>query len=163
MYNNKGLEKSIPNYEKNSLFSPAERSFLGVLDNLIQSELSGQYRIIGKVRLADILRVKNDSNKQNWQKAFNKIQSKHVDFVAIDPVTLEVRIVIELDDSTHNNMNRRQRDSFVDKALNSAGIPIMHFKAQESYNKKILLDSLRNTITLNNSATQMNLKDMSQK
>ena len=43
-------------YEKiERLFTPAERSFLGVLEEVIGKE----YVILGKVRLADIIRPRN--------------------------------------------------------------------------------------------------------
>jgi len=116
-------------YEKQSLFTPAERSFLGVLEQTV----NGQYRIMGKVRLSDIVKVKGSMNKSSWQNAFNRIQSKHVDFVACDPATLNVQFIIELDDSTHNKSNRQERDQFIDNTLKAAGIPIFHITAKKSY------------------------------
>ena len=84
-------------YEKmDSLFSPAERSFFGALEQAV----NGRYRFMGKVRLADVVRVKGGMNKGSWQNAFNRIQSKHVDIVACDPATLNIQLVVELDDST---------------------------------------------------------------
>jgi hypothetical protein len=116
-------------YEKKSLFTPAERSFLGVLEQTV----NGQYRIMGKVRLSDIVKVKGSMNKSSWQNAFNRIQSKHVDFVACDPATLNIQFIIELDDSTHNRSDRQERDQFIDNALKAAGIPIFHITAKKSY------------------------------
>ena len=117
-------------YDKEpSLFSPAERSFLGVLDQA----LGQQYRIMGKVRLADVIRVKSVSNRRAWQNAFNRIQSKHVDFAVCDPTTLSVKFVIELDDASHNQTKRQDRDDFVNKALQAAGILVYHFAAKRTY------------------------------
>ena len=117
-------------YEKEpALFSPAERSFLGVLEQVINN----RYRLMGKIRLADIVKVKSGLNKSAWQNAFNKIQSKHIDIVACDPTTLSVLFVIELDDKTHSQSKRQNRDQFVDDTLSVAGIPIVHFAAKDSY------------------------------
>jgi len=63
-------------YLKTSLFSPAERSFLEVLESLGTSE----YRIMAKVRLADVFGVKKG---QGWQSAFNRISAKHLDFLLV--------------------------------------------------------------------------------
>lgn len=117
-------------YEKEPvLFSPAERSFLGVLEQAG----NGRYRFMGKVRLADIVRVKNGMNKSARQTALNKIQSKHVDIVACDPASLSVQFVVELDDSSHSQSKRKNRDEFVDNTLRAAGIPIIHVTAKKAY------------------------------
>ena len=117
-------------YEKEpALFSPAERSFLGVLEQVINN----RYHLMGKIRLADIVKVKSGLNKSAWQNAFNKIQSKHIDIVACDPTTLSVLFVVELDDKTHSQSKRQNRDQFVDNVLRAAGIPIVHFTAKNSY------------------------------
>jgi len=71
-------EQTYPYEKKSALFSPAERSFLGVLEQVINN----RYRLMGKIRLADIVKVKSGLNKSAWQNAFNKIQSKHIDIVA---------------------------------------------------------------------------------
>jgi very-short-patch-repair endonuclease len=126
--NGSGSDVSL--YEKeSSLFSPAERSFLGVLDQTF----SQQYRIMGKVRLADVIKVKSVSKRGAWQNAFNRIQSKHVDFAVCEPATLAVKFIIELDDASHTQAKRQDRDDFVNKALQAAGIPVYHFAAKRTY------------------------------
>jgi very-short-patch-repair endonuclease len=121
--------QNYPYEKEQSLFSPAERSFLGVLE---QAD-NGRHRFMGKVRLADIVKVKRGMSKSAWQNAFNKIQSKHVDIVACDPASLSVQFVIELDDSTHGQSKRQDRDQFVDNTLRAAGIPVIHFLAKKAY------------------------------
>lgn len=117
-------------YEKQLvLFSPAERSFLGVLEQAC----NGRYRFMGKVRLADIVRIKNGMNKSARQTTLNRIQSKHVDIVACDPTSLGIQFVIELDDSSHSQAVRQNRDQFVDGTLRAAGIPIIHVTAKKAY------------------------------
>lgn len=123
------LEQTYPYEAQQYLFSPAERSFLAVIEQAV----ADRYRFMGKVRLADIVKVQNGLSRNAWQNAFNKIQSKHVDIVACDPATLGIRFVIELDDNTHNRARRQSWDRFVDYALGAAGIPIVHVKAKESY------------------------------
>ena len=127
-------------YEKApAFFSPAERSFLGVLEQAI----NGQYRFMGKVRLADVVKVKGGMNESVWQDAFNRIQSKHLDIVACDPATLAVQFVLELDDESHNQSKRKARDQFVDKVLEAAGIPVFHFITKRGYS----VQDIRNTLS----------------
>ena len=122
-------EQTYPYEKEPALFSPAERSFLGALEQVINN----RYRLMGKIRLADIVKVKSGLNKSEWQNAFNKIQSKHIDIVVCDASTLSVLFVIELDDKTHIQSKRQNRDQFVDNVLRAAGIPIVHFAAKNSY------------------------------
>ena len=74
-------------YERRDpLFSTAERSFLGVLEQILGKE----YRIIGKVRMADIIRPRKGLSPSARTSALNRITSKHVDFAVCDPKTLQV-------------------------------------------------------------------------
>lgn len=117
-------------YERRDrLFSAAERSFLGVLEQIVGQ----QYRIIGKVRIADIIRPRKGLSISARASALNRITSKHVDFAVCDPKTLQVVGVIELDDSSHNRIDRQLRDKFVDAALSSAGVPFVRIPAQQAY------------------------------
>lgn len=102
------------------LFTPAERSFLRVLE----AALGDPFRVMGKVRLADVIKVKTGLSRSAWQQAFNRIQSKHLDFVGCDPNDMSVHFVVELDDSSHQQTRRQVRDEFLDKALTAAGVPI---------------------------------------
>lgn len=56
------------------LFSPAERSFLGVLEQI----LGTQYRIFGKVRLAEIIQTAKGLSNTERTSAFNRICARHV-------------------------------------------------------------------------------------
>jgi very-short-patch-repair endonuclease len=111
------------------LFTPAERSFLGVLEDVLGKE----YSILGKVRLADIIRPRKGLPNSERTSALNRITSKHVDFAICDLRTRAVVGVIELDDSSHQSVSRQRRDEFLDKALLAAGVPVVHVAAQKAY------------------------------
>lgn len=117
-------------YLRKSLFTPAERSFLGVLE----PNLPPGVCVFGKVRLADILGVKKGLERGEWRSAFNKITNKHVDFLLVRSNDLAPVAGIELDDSSHEEDDRQQRDDFVDSAFASAGLPLLHFPVQKTYN-----------------------------
>jgi hypothetical protein len=101
--------KGFP-YKKNPvLFSPAERSFLGVLEQAV----GDKYRVLGKVRVADVASVKPMSDRRAWQRAFNRISAKHFDFVICGSDDLEIVAAVELDDKSHRNRQRQDRDKFL--------------------------------------------------
>ena len=111
--------------ERNALLlSPAERSFLGVLEQILGEE----YRIIRRVRIADIIRPLKGLSQSTDASALNRIISKQIDFAVCDPKSMQVVGVIELDDS-----KRQHRDRLVDVALSSAGIPLVRIPAQQAY------------------------------
>ena len=125
----KTTPKGFPYEKEESLFTPAERSFLGVLDQAVGEH----YRILGKIRLADVIRVKRGLSAAARQSAFNKIQSKHLDFVVCDPDDLSIQFVIELDDKSHAKAKRQSRDEFVNQALAAAGVPLSRFPVKRTY------------------------------
>lgn len=134
-----GRVRSFPYQRIDTLFTPAECSFLHVLDQVVDS--SG-YRVFGKVRIADVLKVKSGINRSDWQKAFNRISAKHFDFVICRSSDLAIVAAIELDDSSHRKRNRKERDRFVDKAAGAAGFPLVRVPCRRSYSQGEIRDLL---------------------
>jgi very-short-patch-repair endonuclease len=124
-----------------ALFSPAERSFLGVLEQVLGSD----YRVFGKVRIADLITPQNGAGRQT---ALNLIVGKHVDFVVCNAKNLSIIGVIELDDKSHNEDRRQIRDAFVDMAFASARIPIIRFPARAAYSLAAIRESIQRSFDL---------------
>jgi hypothetical protein len=117
-------------YTRNQvLFSPAERAFLGVLEQGVGEE----YRVFGKVRVADVVSVKSMSNRSVWQRAFNRINAKHFDFVLCRNNDLAVVAVIELDDKSHQSKKRQGRDAFIVGLCKAIELPLIQVPAQAAY------------------------------
>ena len=90
-------------------------------------EVTNKYnlQILTKIRLADLIEVKQYSiNRNEWGTYFNKIKAKHIDFAIVDD--MKVLLIIELDDQSHNNIERIERDKFVDDNLTACGYKIVH-------------------------------------
>ena len=117
----------FPYQRKDYLLSKGERAFFVVL----QSAIGDDYLIFSKVRLADLIFVRRGTEKR--QSLFNRIQSKHIDFVLCSHDVVRPMLAIELDDASHDRKDRQDRDGFVDSALAAAGLPILHVKASAKY------------------------------
>lgn len=117
----------LPYQKRSSLLTPAETKFYRVL----QGAVLGDWPIFAMVRLADLIQVK--SKTTNYRKWFNPIVGKHIDFVVCDPESLEPRLAIELDDSTHDTPKRIERDLMVNAALSAAGLPLLRVRVAKSY------------------------------
>lgn len=120
---------TFPYYARKALFTAAERSFLGVLEQAVE----GRYRVFGKVRLGDVLGVKGGTPAAERRRALNRVLAKHVDFVLCHPETLSIAALVELDDSSHRRPSRRARDAFLQRACAVAGMPLVRFPVRASY------------------------------
>lgn len=123
--------KSVP------LLSEAELLFYSYLRLATPAE----YRIMTKVQLKDLVTVYG-VDKSEWTRYFNKIKSKHVDFVIWDHSKNTIVKIVELDDKSHDSKKRKDRDEFVDKVLDKAGYTMLRVKCKSSYN----LDSLKQSV-----------------
>lgn len=122
-----GHDDALPYRLSQRFLSPAELSFYKVLRQILPRE----FAIAVKPRLGDMLFVPRAA-KGRWALQ-NKIQSKHVDFVICDELTMTPKLVVELDDKSHDRADRRDRDEFVDKAFTAAGLSVLHVKARAAY------------------------------
>lgn len=113
-------EEKFPYILNTPIMSVKEKSFYKAVKP-IADELG--LVVFAKIRLADLLTVPKDT--ANHHKWFNYVKSKHVDFVLVD-TELNIKAVIEVDDSTHNRPDRKERDEFVDKAFRQLGLEVLH-------------------------------------
>ncbi|MBR3164497.1 DUF2726 domain-containing protein [Candidatus Saccharibacteria bacterium] len=60
---------------------------------------------------------------QNWKAASHHINDRSVDFVLVGKESYRIICAIELDDSTHDKVNRRERDNKIERIFNEAKIP----------------------------------------
>ncbi len=120
---------SFPYRKIGPLLTPAERSFYGILMKAVNSRVS----IFSKVRVSDVVAPEKGLGRSGYQKAFNRISSKHFDFVLCKPDDLSVLAVIELDDSSHQKQERKARDSFLEEVCKKAELKLFRVKAKRAY------------------------------
>lgn len=121
-----------------TLLTEAEQSFFTALRSATPPELL----ICPQVRLANLIRPTARNAKQN-KYDFYRIQAKCVDFVLCDAGTTTPRLVIELDDASHQRADRQKRDEFVDGVLIQVGLPILHIPWQRNYDAQPLAEAIR--------------------
>jgi Protein of unknown function (DUF2726)/Topoisomerase DNA binding C4 zinc finger len=123
---------------KDTFFSAAERSFLGVLEQAV----GDRGRVFGMVRVADVLEPNRGMNGKERISALNRITSKHFDFVVCDPNTMAVVCAIELNDKSHARNDRSDRDEFLVSACASAGLPMIQIPCRNSYSVSEIQESV---------------------
>ena len=124
-----GSKLGFPYIPAKALFSPAERSFLGVLDQVVGPE----HRVFGKVRVADLASVKPGLSTSARQGALNRIASKHVDFVVCRASDLSVVCAVELNDSSHSGKRAQARDELLGNICQAIGLPLFQVPAKRTY------------------------------
>jgi len=127
------------------LFTPAERSFYGVL----RQALDDSFIVFGKVRLGDVVQPVKGLGRSQSQTARNKINRKHLDFVICRADDLSLVAGVELDDNSHQRKDRGERDVFVEEAMKSAGIPLVRFAAKKGYELAEVKTRLTESVLLN--------------
>lgn len=106
-------------YQKRYLLSKNEYNEFKKLKELANKR---NLMICPKVRLLDLVEPRKGEAK--YKTLFYKIQAKHVDFVICDQ-NLYVKAILELDDNSHNQADRKARDEFVDTVLKDVGYKVI--------------------------------------
>lgn len=109
---------------RKSLLSNAEIAFHKALNAAVP-----EAPIFPKVRVADVMDA-----AERYSGDFLRISQKHFDWVLCHPVSFEPLIAIELDDSSHRwSEKQRRNDRVKDEAASEAGIALLRFPWQPSY------------------------------
>lgn len=93
--------------------------------------------ILTKVRLEDIVKVDSKLPYKERNAARNRVKSRHLDFVLVDPDTFYVKLAIELDDNSHDNQKSQQTDEFKNKLLDKIGLPLIRTRDTADIEKRI--------------------------
>ena len=110
-------------YELNeTILTERERSFYRILKPIADKL---ELQICPKVRVADIVSIKKGT--KDWQKWFNKIRSKHVDFLLCD-YDMNIVLMVELDDSSHESERAKKNDEFKNRLFGDRLVRIRSLK-----------------------------------
>lgn len=117
----------IPYVRRPQLLNAAEQRFHF---RLVQA-LEGLYAIYPKVRLADVIEVRGDAI--DFQAAWSRIAAKHVDFLIAVPESYQPLLVVELESDDASGGDGHPKDDWLDRALLSAGMPIVRVRLRRDY------------------------------
>lgn len=129
------IKEHLP-YEKIKILTPYEYKFYNFIRDKAKSL---DYIICPKVRLADICKSTDKDIKY-----FNKISSKHLDFLICD-YDLNPIFAIELDDKSHLSAKAKANDEFKNKVLDKIGVPLKRITTGK-WNQRLLEEIFTLTI-----------------
>lgn len=119
-------------YKKEYVMTQSELKFYRNLKT-ITDELD--LTIFPQVDLERIINVKNNINAYR-----NRIKSRSIDYTIVNNKNCKIICCIELDDYTHNNPKRIERDIFINNLFNSIGLKLYR------YNLNTNLDIIKNNL-----------------
>ena len=125
------LTTALP-YRKKLLLTKNEWAFYKGLKP-VADELG--YSVLAKIKLSDFVAV-NVKDKNEYLKYYNKIDRKHIDFVLAKPENLQIELLIELDDGSHDSM-QKSRDEFVEAIYKQAGYKLLRVRGAGGIKEKI--------------------------
>ena len=140
----KSVNHDLPYEAQKYLLTPAEKLFFATLTPAV----NGRYTVFAKVRIGDVLKVVSGVAARRSLIARAKIQQKHFDFVLCNK-SMEIVCCIELNDRSHARSDRIKRDKFVRAACHQAGVSLIEFQAQSSYDVKTVERRLLEVLEVN--------------
>jgi very-short-patch-repair endonuclease len=130
-----GVFSSKPKYKygrKDFIMTRAEHE---CYDALV-AEMGASYFFFPQIHLDAIVFPKNTQKDRLY--AFRHINQKSLDFVACGKETMRPLFAVELDDKTHSQPKRIERDKEVERILHGAGIPLIRIENRGRFDQKEL-------------------------
>ncbi|GHE93401.1 DUF2726 domain-containing protein [Thalassotalea profundi] len=131
----------FPFDRKSAIFTPAEKNF----QNLVEQAMGPQYRIVNRVRLSDIVTIRNGVSSKAGQTAKANADNKYLDFVICDRDTMKLLGTIDLVD-TQGKGYKMKKDWFVSGALEAASIPHIRIKIKPNYSVDEIKSCIHNRL-----------------
>lgn len=129
---------TFPFRRKPQLFTQVEHTFL----QLIEQAIGGEFRIVCRVRLSDLVSVRQQAKKKQASLALSRAASKQLDFVLCERDTMRPILAIDLVHNQGKEGYKTQPDWFVSGALDAAGVPHARIKVKSGYSVNDIRDCL---------------------
>ncbi len=121
-------------YRKKSLMSETEYNFY-----LKMKPLEEEYRIVSQLNLASVIQKISTHRYQTEL-------YRNIDFAIFSKDYKELLLLIELNDSTHNQKSRRKRDLNVQKICDECQIKLIKFYTNCPNEQTYVINRIRRTI-----------------
>lgn len=126
------MQENSPNYLRKELMTDVEKIFYAKLKEIINEDFIVQ----PQVNLASII------NKESNGKYRNEL-FRNIDFGVFKKGDYALRVLIELNDSSHNDYKRKERDAKIKSICSQADIPIIVFWLNMPNKKEYIENQLK--------------------
>ncbi|TPH17305.1 DUF2726 domain-containing protein [Litorilituus lipolyticus] len=146
----------FPFDSKNTIFTPAEKNF----QNLVEQAMGPKYRVLNRVKLSDIVTIRQGVSNRASQSAAANAEGKFLDFVICERQSMTLLGAIDLVD-TQGKGYKVKKDWFVSGSLEAASIPHLRIKVKANYTLDEIRACIQNRLIANrgvNAAPQPKVK-----
>ncbi|WP_269518856.1 DUF2726 domain-containing protein [Alteromonas sp. BMJM2] len=133
---------AFPFRRKPQLFTQVEYSFL----TLIEQAVGREFRVMCRVRLNDMVAVRQSTKKKTASQALSRAASRQLDFVLVEKDTMSPVLAIDLVHNQGKEGYKTQKDWFVTGALDAAGVPHVRIKVKSGYSIEDIRECLENKL-----------------
>lgn len=133
----KDINKS---YEKKSLMTDYEKYFYDIL----QRNFESIYFIMPQVNLASVV-----SKIKSFPNQYQNELFRNIDFGIFDKNSMNLLLLIEINDSTHNQSKRKYRDNKVREICRLANIKLITFYTNYPNNENYVVNRVNNELSNN--------------
>jgi hypothetical protein len=102
-----------------------------VLFDKLKLVIGDRFDIYPQVKLDKIFAVDQPRWNKYYVINFRRISQKSVDFLVVEKNKQAPLFAIELDDYTHENKDRRERDNFVGELFKTTNFPLIRFNPDD--------------------------------
>ena len=122
-------ELAFPFKKKTHLFTPVERSFLSLIDEAVGKD----YRILCRVKLSDVVAIRQNTDKKTSRNALSRANGRYLDFVLCAKEDMSPVLAVDLVHDNGKEGYKKQRDWFVSGTLDAARMPHVRIKVRSGY------------------------------
>lgn len=119
----------FPFTKKAQLFTQVERSYLSLLEKAV----GPQYKIVNRVKMADLIELRQNTDIKTKRSALMKLNAKYIDYVLVDVDSMAIVAAIDLVNNTTVEGHKAIPDWFVSGSLEASGIPYIRMKVKSGY------------------------------
>jgi hypothetical protein len=131
----------LPYRRREYFFTRSEQQLFRILSEKLDSK---RFRVFPKVRLGDFIETTNGGDER-WG-SWNRIKSRHVDFLIWDNQAGKVVVAIELDGNSHNGTGAKEADGFKNEVFKTIGLPLHRIRVGSDFAHEV--DQLRQDLGL---------------
>lgn len=126
-------EVDLPYRQKQYFFSRSEQEFFNILNAHLDAY---RYTVFPKVRMGDFIETTNNGTERYG--SWNRIKSRHVDFLIWDLVERKVVFGIELDGNSHNGQKAQEVDHFKNDVYDVIGLQLHRIRVGSDFKTEII-------------------------
>lgn len=146
-FRSRQLPTDFPYQSQGRLLSDAEIKFHQALrDTLQEHGETDEMVVFAKVRIADVISPGKGVSGSEWQDAYERISSKHFDYVICSAADSQIRLIIENSEPNQRSVKRLRRDHFLDQVCASASIPLLRLPMLDTYDQKALWSQITSKV-----------------